>query len=109
MLVQQQSAAAATGGMPVDKAAALRVMNPQFDPSASGAGSGSGSGSHLASMLQDLMNGCPPESAYLNGAIAERAAKHGIGAPANALIAWLTRLLEATRPHRVNSLHAGAH
>jgi ketopantoate reductase len=31
-------------------------------------------------MLQDLMNGRPTEIAYLNGAIAERAAKHGIDA-----------------------------
>jgi hypothetical protein len=35
--------------------------------------------------------------------------QHGIDAPANALIARLIRLLEATRPHRVNSLHADAH
>jgi 2-dehydropantoate 2-reductase len=77
-------------------------MKAQFDPS--------GSRSHLASMLQDLMNGRrPTEVAHLNGAIAEHAAKHGIDAPANALIARLIRLLEATQSHRVNSLHADAH
>jgi 2-dehydropantoate 2-reductase len=97
---------AAAEGVPVDKTAALRdegAVRPV------GVGSGSGSGSHLASMLQDLMNGRPMEIAHLNGAIAERAAKHGIDAPANGLIARLIRLLEATRPHRVNSLHADAH
>ena len=63
----------------------------------------------VTAMLQDVINGRPTEIAHLNGAIAERAAKHGIDAPANALIARPIRPLEATRPHRVNSLHADAH
>jgi 2-dehydropantoate 2-reductase len=76
-------------------------MKAQFDPSASG--------SHLASMLQDLMNGRRTEIAQLNGAIAARAADHGIDAPVNALIARLIGLLEATWSRRVNSLHPDAH
>ena len=75
------AAVAAAEGVALDTAAALAVMKAQFDPSASG--------SHLASMLQDLMNGRPTEIAQLNGAIAERASRHGIAAPANALIARL--------------------
>ncbi len=94
------AAVAEAEGVTVDTAAALRVMKAQFDPAASG--------SHLASMLQDLMNGRPTEIAQLNGAVAERAARHGIPAPANALITRLIRLLEATWSQRVTSLHRGA-
>jgi 2-dehydropantoate 2-reductase len=94
------AAVAEAEGVAVDTASALRVMKAQFDPSASG--------SHLASMLQDLMNGRPTEIAQLNGAIAERASRHGIAAPANALIARLIRLLEATWSQRVTSLHPDA-
>ncbi len=90
-------AVARAEGVTVDTAAALRTMKAQFDPSASG--------SHLASMLQDLMNGRRTEIAQLNGAIAERAGKHGIEAPANALIARLIALLEATWSRRVTALH----
>jgi len=100
-ILDEIAAVARAEGVRVDTAAALGVMKAQFDPSASG--------SHLASMLQDLMNGRRTEIAQLNGTIAARAAKHGIDAPANALIARLIGLLEVTWSHRVNSLHAGAH
>jgi 2-dehydropantoate 2-reductase len=92
------AAVAAAEGVTVDTAAALRLMKAQFDPAASG--------DHLASMLQDLMNGRPTEIAHLNGAIAARAASHAIEAPANALITGLIGLLEATWPRRVHRLHA---
>jgi 2-dehydropantoate 2-reductase len=95
-ILDEIEAVAAAEGVTVDKAAALRLMKAQFDPAASG--------SHIASMLQDLMNGRPTEIAHLNGAIATRAAKHGIEAPVNALIARIVALLEATWTHRVNSL-----
>lgn len=91
------AAVAAAEGVLVDTAAALRVMKAQFDPAASG--------DHLASMLQDLMNGRPTEIAHLNGAIADRARAHGIPAPVNVLITELIGLLEATWPRRVNRLH----
>jgi 2-dehydropantoate 2-reductase len=96
-ILAEIEAVARAEGVTVDTAAALAVMKAQFDPSASG--------SHLASMLQDLMNGRRTEIAHLNGAIAERAAKHGIPAPANTLIARLIGLLEATWSRRVNQLH----
>lgn len=96
-ILDEIAAVARAEGVAVDKAAALGVMKAQFDPAASG--------SHLASMLQDLMNGRRTEIAHLNGAIEERAAKHGLHAPANALIARLIGLLEATWPRRVNRLH----
>jgi 2-dehydropantoate 2-reductase len=96
-ILDEIAAVARAEGVTVDTAAALGVMKAQFDPSASG--------SHLASMLQDLMNGRQTEIAQLNGAIAARAAEVGIDAPANALIARLIGLLEATWPCRVNSLH----
>ena len=85
-------------GVTLDTAAALATMKAQFDPAASG--------SHLASMLQDLMNSRRTEIAHLNGAVAARAVRHGVAAPANALIARLVGLLEATWPDRVNALHA---
>ena len=91
------AAVAAAEGVTVDTEAALRLMKAQFDPAASG--------SHLASTLQDLMNGRPTEIAHLNGAIAARAQARGIEAPLNALITQLVQLLEATWPRRVNSLH----
>jgi 2-dehydropantoate 2-reductase len=97
-ILDEIEAVAAAEGVTVDKAAALGVMKAQFDPAASG--------SHLASMLQDLMNGRPTEITHLNGAIAARAAKHGIDAPVNTLIARIVTLLEATWPRRVNSLHS---
>jgi 2-dehydropantoate 2-reductase len=97
-ILDEIAAVARAEGVTVDTAAALATMKAQFDPSASG--------SHLASMLQDLMNGRRTEIAHLNGAVAARAAGHGIDAPANALIAALIGLLEATWPARVNSLHA---
>ena len=100
-ILDEIAAVALAEGVTVDTAAALGVMKAQFDPSASG--------SHLASMLQDLMNGRRTEIAQLNGAIAARAAEHGIGAPANALIARLIGLLEVTWPRRVNSLHPDEH
>ena len=93
------AAIAAAEGVLVDQAAALRLMRAQFDPSASG--------DHLASMLQDLISGRPTEIAHLNGAIAERAAARGIGAPANATISALIGLLEATWAARVSRLHPG--
>jgi 2-dehydropantoate 2-reductase len=96
-ILAEVAAVARAEGVYVDKAAALRLMKAQFDPSASG--------SHLASTLQDLMNGRRTEVAHLNGAIAARAAEHDIEAPLNTLIARLIGLLEATWPHRVNSLH----
>jgi 2-dehydropantoate 2-reductase len=87
-------------GVTVDTAAALRLMHAQFDPSASG--------DHLASMLQDLMNGRPTEIAHLNGAIAARAAARGVDAPVNTTISRLIGLLEATWTRRVNRLHPEA-
>jgi len=98
-VLDEIAAVARAEGVTVDTASALGVMKAQFDPSASG--------SHLASMLQDLMNGRRTEIAQLNGAIAARATEHGIDAPANALIARLIGLLEATWSRRVNSLHPG--
>jgi 2-dehydropantoate 2-reductase len=91
-------AVAAAEGVAVDPAAALAVMKAQFDPAASG--------NHLASTLQDLLNGRPTEIAHLNGAVASRAVSHGLAAPANSLITSLVELLEATRDRRVASIHA---
>ena len=96
-ILREVAAVAAAEGVAVDIAAALRLMKAQFDPAASG--------DHLASMLQDLMNGRPTEIAQLNGAIAARARVHGIEAPVNTLIIELVRLLEATWPRRVTRLH----
>ena len=98
-ILDEIAAVARAEGVTVDTAAALATMKAQFDPAASG--------SHLASMLQDLMNFRRTEIAHLNGAVAARAARHGIAAPANALIARLVGLLEATWPDRVNALQAG--
>ena len=96
-ILEEVAAVARAEGVVVDPAAALRVMRAQFDPSASG--------DHLASMLQDLMNGRPTEIAHLNGAIAARAAARGIAAPVNATVSQLIGLLEATWTRRVNGLH----
>lgn len=98
-ILAEIAAVASAEGVPVDTAAALGVMKAQFDPSASG--------HHLASTLQDLMNGRRTEIAHLNGAIAARAATHGIAAPVNEVIARLIELLAATWPHRVHDLHPG--
>jgi 2-dehydropantoate 2-reductase len=92
------AAVAAAEGVHVDTDAALALMKAQFDPAASG--------SHLASTLQDLLNGRPTEIAHINGAIASRAAAHGLAAPANALITQFVGLLEATRERRVTAIHA---
>ena len=99
-VLDEVAAVARAEGVTVDTAAALRLMRAQFDPSASG--------DHLASMLQDLMNGRPTEIAHLNGAIAARAAARGIDAPVNATISRLIGLLEATWTGRVNRLHPEA-
>jgi len=96
-ILGEVAAVAAAEGVTVDTEAALRLMKAQFDPAASG--------DHLASTLQDLMNGRPTEIAHLNGAIASRAQAHGIEAPLNALITQLIQLLEATWPRRVTRLH----
>jgi 2-dehydropantoate 2-reductase len=98
-ILREIEAVARAEGVAVDTAAALRLMKAQFDRSASG--------DHLASTLQDLMNGRPTEIAHLNGAIAARAVKHGLDAPANTLITALIGLLEATWPRRVDRLHPG--
>jgi 2-dehydropantoate 2-reductase len=97
-ILGEVAAVAAAEGVRVDVPAALALMKAQFDPAASG--------SHLASTLQDLLNGRPTEIAHLNGAIASRAAAHGIPAPANALITQLVGLLEATHGRRVSAVHA---
>jgi 2-dehydropantoate 2-reductase len=96
-VLDEIAAVALAEGVIVDTAATLRLMRAQFDPSASG--------DHLASMLQDLMNGRPTEIAQLNGAIAARAASRCIDAPVNAAITGLVGLLEATWTGRVNRLH----
>ena len=96
-ILDEVAAVARAEGVTVDTKAALRLMHAQFDPSTSG--------DHLASMLQDLMNGRRTEIAHLNGAIAERAAARGIDAPVNAAISRLVGLLEATWTGRVNRLH----
>ena len=96
-ILDEIAAVARAEGVTVDTAAALRLMRAQFDPSASG--------DHLASMLQDLMNGRPTEIAHLNGAIAARAAALGVDAPVNAAISRLVGLLAATWPGRVHRLH----
>ena len=96
-ILDEIAAVAAAEGVAVDTAAARATMRAQFDPAASG--------SHLASMLQDLMNSRRTEIAHLNGEVAARAARHGLAAPANTLIARLVGLLEATWPDRVNALH----
>ena len=88
---------AAADGVAVDTEAVRAAMKAQFSSSASG--------DHLASTLQDLMNGRPTGIEQLNGAIAARAAAHGIAAPVNETITRLIGLLEATWPRRVNSLH----
>ena len=100
-ILGEVAAVAAAEGVTVDTEAALRLMKAQFDPAASG--------DHLASTLQDLMNGRPTEIAHLNGAIASRARAHGIEAPLNALITQLIQLLEATWPRRVDRLHGDRH
>jgi 2-dehydropantoate 2-reductase len=99
-ILAEVAAVAAAEGVTVDVAAGLALMRAQFDPAASG--------DHLASTLQDLMNGRRTEIAHLNGAIADRARARGIPAPANALITRLVRLLEVTWPRRVNTLHRDA-
>jgi 2-dehydropantoate 2-reductase len=96
-ILDEVAAVAAAEGVVVDTAGALALMKAQFDPAASG--------NHLASTLQDLLAGRPTEIAHLNGAIAARAAAHGIPAPANALITQLVQLLEATSGRRVTSVH----
>ena len=96
-ILDEVAAVARAEGVTVDTTAALRLMHAQFDPSASG--------DHLASMLQDLMNGRRTEIAHLNGAIAERGAARGIDAPVNAAISRLVGLLEATWTGRVNRIH----
>jgi len=96
-ILDEVAAVAAAEGVRVDVPAALALMKAQFDPAASG--------NHLASTLQDLLNGRPTEIAHLNGAIAARAAGHGIPAPANSLITRLVELLEATHDRRVISVH----
>ena len=97
-ILAEVAAVGAAEGVAVDAGAALAVMKAQFDPAASG--------NHLASTLQDLLNGRPTEIAHLNGAIASRAAAHGLAAPANTLITALVELLEATRDRRVTAVHA---
>jgi 2-dehydropantoate 2-reductase len=96
-ILSEVAAVAAAEGVHLDTDAALTLMKAQFDPAASG--------SHLASTLQDLLNGRPTEIAHLNGAIASRARVHGVPAPANTLITQLVGLLEATRPLRVTSIN----
>jgi 2-dehydropantoate 2-reductase len=96
-ILDEVAAVARAEGVTVDTAAAVRLMRAQFDPSASG--------DHLASMLQDLMHGRPTEIAHLNGAIAARAAAHGLPAPVNATVSRLIGLLEATWARRVKRLH----
>jgi len=98
VILSEVAAVAAAEGVHVDVPAALALMKAQFDPAASG--------NHLASTLQDLLNGRPTEIAHLNGAIASRAAGHGIPAPANSLITRLVELLEATHDRRVMSVHS---
>jgi 2-dehydropantoate 2-reductase len=98
-VLDEIAAVAAAEGITVDAGEVLELMTAQFSPSASG--------DHLASTLQDLMNGRATEIAHLNGAIAARAAVHGIAAPVNETITRLIGLLEATWPQRVNSLHSG--
>jgi 2-dehydropantoate 2-reductase len=98
-VLDEIAAVAAAEGITVDTDSVLELMTAQFSPSASG--------DHLASTLQDLMNGRATEIAHLNGAIAARAAVHGIAAPVNETITRLIGLLEATWPQRVNSLHSG--
>lgn len=50
---------------------------------------------HHSSMLQDLSRGRKTEIDFLNGAIAEIGARHGIGTPVNACIANLVRFRES--------------
>jgi 2-dehydropantoate 2-reductase len=50
--------------------------------------------SHHSSMLQDITRGRKTEIDFLNGAIVERAKKHGVPAPVNATIADLIRFRE---------------
>jgi 2-dehydropantoate 2-reductase len=95
-ILSEVAAVAAAEGVHLDTDAALTLMKAQFDPAASG--------SHLASTLQDLLNGRPTEIAHLNGAIVSRAQAHGIPAPANTLITQLVGLLEATPARRVTSI-----
>jgi 2-dehydropantoate 2-reductase len=96
-ILDEVASVAAAEGVQVDIPAALALMKAQFDPAASG--------NHLASTLQDLLNGRPTEIAHLNGAIAARAMGHGIPAPANSLITHLVELLEATHDRRVTAIH----
>jgi 2-dehydropantoate 2-reductase len=92
-VLEEVVAVAAAEGVTVDADSVLELMKSQFSPSASG--------DHLASTLQDLMNGRPTEIAHLNGAVVSRAGTHGLAAPVNATITQLIQLLEATWPRRV--------
>ena len=51
---------------------------------------------HKASMLQDLLAGRPTEIETINGAVVAVAQREGLGAPVNAVLADLVRLLEGT-------------
>jgi 2-dehydropantoate 2-reductase len=96
-ILAEVAAVAAAEGVAVDTGAALALMKAQFDPAASG--------NHLASTLQDLLNGRPTEIAHINGAIASRALAHGLSAPVNTAITQFVGLLEVTRDQRVTAIH----
>jgi 2-dehydropantoate 2-reductase len=53
---------------------------------------------HHSSMLQDLARGRRTEIAFLNGAIVEKGAQHGIPTPCNATIVDLVQFRESLLP-----------
>lgn len=54
--------------------------------------------SNLVSMRQDLLRGRPTEIDYLNGAVANLGAKHGLPCPVNRALADIIRAMEAAAP-----------
>lgn len=59
------------------------------------------SGEHLTSMLQDVLAKRETEIAFLNGAIADKAAQYGIAVPFNTMLSHLIRMLETTYSKQV--------
>jgi 2-dehydropantoate 2-reductase len=59
--------------------------------------------SNRASMLQDVLKNAPTEIDAINGAVATRAGKLGIPAPANTFITQIIKAIEATSEKRISA------
>ncbi|WP_181351201.1 ketopantoate reductase family protein [Thalassobacillus sp. CUG 92003] len=94
-MIKEALPVAAAEGIGLNFDEIKHTIKTVFDPSMSG--------SHMSSMYQDILRGRKTEIDYLNGAIVQKAEKHGLFVPSHLFVYQLIRMLEESAKKKCTS------